>query len=192
MILEFWPAGVLISAYYIGFLCCKNKNSAAVAEGFTSASMRLHFSGKRGRLREIALEGKADLINIWLCASGPALQQCRQRATDERLKKAKSRKAAASAGDDASAQACAQLLLRLQRALARKRLGAQLRRASGGLPTRGERAKLLLHQAAERMYPQQEHLHLQLVPAAERAELGGELEAAKPRRAWCAIPGGGR
>ena len=39
-----------------------------------------------------ALEGKAELIHIWLCTNRPVLQQCKQRATEERLRKAKSRK----------------------------------------------------------------------------------------------------
>ena len=40
------------------------------------------------------------MVHIWLCASRPALQQRKQRATEERLKKAKSRKARAKETDD--------------------------------------------------------------------------------------------
>ena len=40
-----------------------------------------------------ALEGKAELVHAWLRRSRPALQQCKQRAAEERLKKAKSCKA---------------------------------------------------------------------------------------------------
>ena len=47
-----------------------------------------------------ALEGKAELAHAWLRASRPALQQCKQRATEERLKQAKRRKARAKEADD--------------------------------------------------------------------------------------------
>ena len=51
-----------------------------------------------------ALEGAAELASAWLCASRPALQQCKQRAAGKRLKNGKGCNAAAgsSSGGDAA------------------------------------------------------------------------------------------
>ena len=46
------------------------------------------------------LVGAADLISIWLSTNRPVLQQCEQRATDERLKNASSRNAAAESSSE--------------------------------------------------------------------------------------------
>ena len=46
------------------------------------------------------LEGTAELINIWLCTNRPVLQQCKQRATDERLKRSAARRGVLIDGSD--------------------------------------------------------------------------------------------
>ena len=47
-----------------------------------------------------ALEEMASLVNIWLCTNRPVLQQCKQRATDERLRRSAARRGAPTGGSD--------------------------------------------------------------------------------------------